>query len=125
MRVTRVEVVRNKEPIPLPVPWLAAWREPSGEPLTALNTTFYRLYTDQGIVGVGPYSGGNPALVVGTDPFQVGAFWEAHLSGRRAGASGKSAAGLEIALWDIIGKAAGLPLHKLLGADDREIAYLT
>jgi L-alanine-DL-glutamate epimerase-like enolase superfamily enzyme len=116
MKVVRAEVVRNREPIPLPRPWLAAWREPSGEPLNALNYAFYRLYTDEGIVGVGPYSGASPALVGGVDPFRVGAFWETHLSGRRAGTSGKGAAGLEIALWDIVGKAAGLPLHKLWGA---------
>jgi D-galactarolactone cycloisomerase len=116
MQVTRVETVRNKDPIPLPMPWLAAWREPGGEPVTSVNYAFYQLHTDEGIVGVGPYSGGNPALVGGIDPFQVGAFWEAHLSGRRAGMSNKGAAGFEIALWDIIGQVAGLPICQLLGA---------
>jgi D-galactarolactone cycloisomerase len=124
MKVTRVEIVRNREPIPLPFPWVSAWREPNGEPVTGINYAFYRLYTDEGIIGVGPYSGGDPALVGGTDPFQVGAFWERHLSGRRAGTSGRRAAGFEIALWDIIGKAAGLPVCKLLGArKDRLMVY--
>ena len=116
MQVTKVEVVRNKDPIPLSLPWLSAWREPNGEPVTSVNYGFYRVHTDEGIVGIGPYSGGNPSLVDGIDPFLVGAFWEAHLSGRRAGMSGRGAAGFEIALWDIIGKAAGLPIYKLLGA---------
>jgi len=28
MKVTKVEIVRSQEPIPLPAPWRAAWREP-------------------------------------------------------------------------------------------------
>jgi D-galactarolactone cycloisomerase len=124
MQVTRVEVVRSKEPIWLPQPWLAAWREPSGEPITTLEFACYKVYTDEGIVGIGPYTGADPALAQGIDPFQVGAFWDAHMSGRRAGTSGKGASGLEIALWDIVGKAANLPLHKLLGAyRDRIMVY--
>jgi L-alanine-DL-glutamate epimerase-like enolase superfamily enzyme len=116
MRVTKAEIVRGKEPIRLPEPWLAAWCEPDGKPVTSFEFACYKLYTDEGIVGIGPYTGGNPALVEGVDPFMVRAFWDFYMSGRRAGNAGHSAAGLEIALWDIIGKAAGLPLYKLLGA---------
>jgi D-galactarolactone cycloisomerase len=124
VRVSKVEVVRSKEPIPLPQPWLAAWREPEGKPVNSLLFAFYKVYTDEGIVGIGPYTGGNPALVEGIDPFQVGAFWQTHMSGKRSGNAGRGAAGLEIALWDIIGKAAGLPLYKLLGAcRDRIMVY--
>lgn len=124
MRVTHVEVVRNKEPIPLPMPWQAAWRAPDGVPATSLGYAFYKVYTDEGIVGLGPYTGASPALVEGIDPFHIGAFWETHMGGRRAGNSGKQASGLEIALWDILGKAAGQPIYKLLGAHrDRILVY--
>ena len=129
MKVIKVEIVRNKEPIPLPVPWLAAWRAPGGVPATSLGYAFYKVYTDEGIVGLGPYTGADPALVEtpgrqGIDPFHIGAFWEAHMGGRRSGASGKQASGLEIALWDIVGKAAGQPIYKLLGAHrDRILVY--
>jgi len=124
VRVSKVEVVRSKEPIPLPQPWRAAWREPEGKPVTSLPFAFYKVYTDEGIVGIGPYTGGDPALAEGIDPFQVGAFWQTHMSGKRSGNAGRGAAGLEIALWDIIGKAAGLPLYKLLGAcRDRIMVY--
>jgi L-alanine-DL-glutamate epimerase-like enolase superfamily enzyme len=122
MKVTKAEIVRGKEPILLPEPWLAAWCEPDGTPVTSFDFACYRLYTDEGIVGVGPYTGGSPALVEGVDPFMVRAFWDVYMSGRRAGNSGHNAAGLEIALWDIIGKAAGLPLYKLLGAHKDRIA---
>lgn len=124
MKVTKAEIVRGKEPIALPEPWLAAWREPDGEPVTTFEFAFYRLYTDEGIVGIGPYTGADPALVEGVDPSMVGAFWERHMSGRRSEMSGKGAAGLEIALWDIVGKAANLPIYKLLGAcRDRIMVY--
>ncbi|MGC9348600.1 MAG: mandelate racemase/muconate lactonizing enzyme family protein [Anaerolineae bacterium] len=124
MKVIRVEVVQREEPIPLPSPWRAAWREPAGTPTTAFQLSFYRLTTDEGIVGLGPYSGGDPRLALGVDPFQVGAFWVSHMSGKRAGTSGKGASGLEIALWDIIGKATDQPIYRLLGAQrDRMLVY--
>ncbi|MCS6861294.1 MAG: hypothetical protein NZT92_13340, partial [Abditibacteriales bacterium] len=124
MKVTRVEIVSSPAPIPLPEPWRAAWREPSGQPVTAFEFALYKVHTDEGIVGIGPYTGAPPALVEGCDPFRVEAFWLRHMSGQRADNYGKGAAGLEIALWDIIGKAAQLPVHKSLGAcRDRILVY--
>jgi L-alanine-DL-glutamate epimerase-like enolase superfamily enzyme len=116
MKVTQAEVVRSTEPIPLPEPWLPAWRAPDGVPATALPFAFYKLTTDDGIVGIGPYTGADPGLAKGVDPGHVGAFWSAHIGGRRSGNAGKRASGLEIALWDIIGRAAQQPVHRLLGA---------
>lgn len=115
MKVTKVEIVRGKDPIPLPVPWRAAWTEPSGKHKTSLPLSFYKVYTDEGIVGIGPHTGAPPSLVEGFDPFCVGEFWNMHMSGKREGTSGKRAAGLEIALWDIVGKAANRPVCELLG----------
>ena len=124
MKVTRSEVIRSREPIPLPQPWLAAWREPRGKPLLSLEFACYKVYTDQGIVGYGPYTGGDPALLDGIDPYRVGAFWDKHMSGRRAGTSGRDAAGLEIALWDIVGKSVNLAASRFLGAyRDRIMVY--
>jgi D-galactarolactone cycloisomerase len=116
MKVTKVETVRNKEPISLPEPWLSAWNAPGGRPLTSLGFSFYKVHTDEGIVGIGPDTGASTHMVLGADPFMVGEFWSKHMSGKRSGTWGKGTAGLEIALWDIIGKAAGQPVHKLLGA---------
>ena len=115
MKVTKVEIVRSKEPIPLPIPWRAAWTEPSGPFRTSLGYAFYKVYTDEGIVGIGPHTGGSPSLAEGFDPFHVGEFWNMHMSGKKEGTSGKGAAGLEMALWDIVGKAANKPVAELLG----------
>ena len=94
---------------------------------------FVQLTTDDGIVGVGeayvapvgPHLGadllgdGADRHLVGRSPFDVEAFW------RRAYGSGYALrpdptlcgvlSALEMACWDIIGKAAGRPVYDLLG----------
>ncbi len=86
------------------------------------------VHTDQGLVGVGP--GMDPSLLpavraqlVGKDPFDV----EQHAASLRYYAQGlpyRGVAGVDIALWDIIGKACGQPLYKLWGGGrDRAIPY--
>ncbi len=117
MKIIRAEVLRTPEPVPLAHPYRAAWTEPYGALARTISFAFYRLTTDDGLVGYGPFSGHrDAAAVIGRDPTDVGAFWEETMGGRRAGNSGQSAAGLEIAMWDLIGKAAGLPVYRLLGA---------
>jgi L-alanine-DL-glutamate epimerase-like enolase superfamily enzyme len=125
MKVTKVETVRSKEPIMLPEPWRAAWNEPSGKPITSFGFSFHKVYTDEGIVGIGPYTRHpDPSLLEGFDPFRVEEFWNTHMSGKGEGTSGSRAAGLEIALWDIIGKVADKPVHKILGAcRDKILVY--
>ena len=124
MKIQNAEVVRIKDAVRLPAPWYPAWRAPSGAATHALSFTIYRLTSDEGIVGVGPYTGAPPKMALGLNPFNTGAFWSDHMSGMRAGLSGKGASGLEIALWDIAGKAAGQPIHRLLGSRrDRLLAY--
>ena len=124
MKVTKAEVIRSKSPVLLPQPWKAAWREPEGPPVESFDFSMYKLHTDEDIIGIGPYTGGDPSLAIGLDPFRVEEFWFNNMSGRRWDNSDKGASGLEIALWDIVGKAAGLPLYKLLGAyRDKILVY--
>ena len=99
-----------------------------------------RVYTDEGIDGVGEVSPMNAAvthtmveralapLVVGEDPFDVEKIW--HKMFHRpyklgpTGAQLEAMAGIDIALWDIMGKAAGQPVYRLLGGkfrDDAEV----
>ncbi|SPE34457.1 Mandelate racemase/muconate lactonizing enzyme, C-terminal domain protein [Candidatus Sulfopaludibacter sp. SbA3] len=94
-----------------------------------------RIYTDQGIVGQGESTDaaqGNVPLIrsfarllVGQDPLNIeAAFERIRTSGIFAGAqSGQyvtALTGVEIALWDIAGKALGLPVYQLLGGKVRD-----
>jgi len=122
LKVTKVEVLHGREPVALPEPWVAAW---SGEPRTQLDFTAYRVHTDEGVEGVGPFTGDrDPEWLLGTDPFHVGGMWDQYLSGRGEGGDPRRGAGLEIALWDIMGKASGQPVYRLLGAfSDQALVY--
>ena len=97
--------------------------------------THIRVYTDNGIFGhgestdaaVGTVSLVNQfrRLLVGQDPLNVDALWERiRVSGIFAGAQGgqyvTALTGVEIALWDLAGKALGLPVYQLLGGKFRD-----
>src|SRR6516162_7293807 len=97
--------------------------------------THVRVYNDQGFYGQGESTDaavGTAALVsqfrrllVGQDPLNVDALWERlRVSGIFAGAQGgqyvTALSGLEIALWDLAGKALGLPVYQLLGGKFRD-----
>jgi galactonate dehydratase len=67
-------------------------------------------------------------LLIGEDPLDRRRLWNRMrgvLSGRSGGILIEAIAGLDIALWDIAGKAAGLPVFKLLGGVGRShiLAY--
>jgi L-alanine-DL-glutamate epimerase-like enolase superfamily enzyme len=87
-----------------------------------------KIETDQGLAGIGP--GIDPGLLdavraqlAGQDPFDT-ARHAARLRYYAAGASYRGSGCVDIALWDLIGKACGQPLYKLLGGGkDRVIPY--
>src|SRR4030095_6579904 len=67
-------------------------------------------------------------LLTGQDPLMVERLWErmyrADRGIKRQGVAAYALSALDIALWDIVGQAAGLPLYKLWGAlTDRVPAY--
>jgi L-alanine-DL-glutamate epimerase-like enolase superfamily enzyme len=62
-------------------------------------------------------------LLIGSDPFEIGAFWErayyaTAMNGRR-GVVIHALSAIEMALWDLCGKAVGKPVHALLGGEPR------
>lgn len=68
------------------------------------------------------------AVLIGEDPLFVERLWErmfrADMGIKKQGVAAYAVAALDIGLWDIAGKAAGLPLYKLWGAvTDRIPAY--
>jgi D-galactarolactone cycloisomerase len=108
------------------------------EPFTSSRGWFYKtkgalvveIRTDAGITGWGDCYG--PAAVcraivetllkpslLGRDPFDVEVIWEAlYNKVKDYGLTGMTISGIsgvDIALWDIVGKACGQPVHKLLG----------
>jgi len=97
--------------------------------------THIRIYTDQGIYGQGEATDaavgtsslirGWKRMLIGRDPLNVEAIWERiRTLGIFAGAQGgqyiTALSGLEIALWDLAGKALGLPVYQLLGGKFRD-----
>jgi L-alanine-DL-glutamate epimerase-like enolase superfamily enzyme len=105
-----------------------AW-DPGGRLHFAIGGGAYvEVHTDAGLTGIGP--GCAPDLVptikahlVGKDPFDV----EQHVATLRYYAQGvpyRGPAGVDIALWDLIGKACDQPLYKLWGgAKDKVMPY--
>jgi len=128
LKITKIEVVQNKKPIDLPEAWRPAWNMPDVKPVRTTGFAFYKVCTDEGIVGIGPCSARvDPSVgssLIGHDPAYVERFWDIYMSGRGAVLGRGSCGGLEIALWDIVGKTVGKPVYKLLGAyRDKVMAY--
>jgi galactonate dehydratase len=94
-----------------------------------------RVYTDQGIIGQGETTDaaqGNVPLIqsfgrllIGQDPLRIEAAFErirtsGVFAGAQAGQYVTALTGVETALWDIAGKALGLPVYQLLGGKVRD-----
>jgi galactonate dehydratase len=95
-----------------------------------------KVHTDEGLVGLGePYLENHADAVIaevqrlepfliGQDPTRIEHLWDVMYNsglGYKGGPIKMSAlSGIDIALWDIAGKAAGLPIHQLLGGATRD-----
>jgi L-rhamnonate dehydratase len=102
-----------------------------------------RVSTDAGITGLGEVDS-NPtviksiieappshktacglrSLLIGQDPSDISGLWQRMYRGSlyygRRGAAVHAISGIDIALWDIAGQAAGKPIHDLLGGARRD-----
>ncbi len=121
MKITGIRIERFG--VPLDPPFPAAW-DPN--PRTSFAVTIVRVETDEGVVGIGSgdtmdgfeafehlFLGADPLAIarhvraLETIDFHAGRYWP-----------------LEVALWDIAGKVAGLPVATLFGgASDGIPAY--
>lgn len=94
------------------------------------NWVFVKVYTDEGLTGIGEATGGLSArpgeaqvhelerFVIGEDPLQPERLWQKMYKGLFLGINvGMNA--IEIACWDILGKSLNTPLWKLLGGKQR------
>src|SRR5262249_7311095 len=101
-----------------------------------------QVHTDAGITGIGevdssPYvakaiidapSSHSVArslreLLIDQDPFEISALWHRMYKGTvfygRRGAVIHAMSGIDIALWDLVGKATAQPIYKLIGGAQR------
>lgn len=103
-------------------------------PSEGVAVTLVRLITDDGLEGWGTIGIASPAfgrliehhlapIVVGASVFDVELIWEklfrSTINMGRKGFVLEAISAIDIALWDLIGKAAGQPLYNLLGGRTR------
>ncbi|HZO99137.1 MAG TPA: enolase C-terminal domain-like protein [Terriglobales bacterium] len=94
-----------------------------------------KVTTDEGVYGLGSVGVGSgsaayvinhhlKSIVLGESPFDVEALWEkmfrSTLNYGRKGLVLEAISGIDLALWDIMGKAAGQPVYNLLGGKTRD-----
>lgn len=121
MKITGIEITHHR--LPLDPPFNASW---DTRPRTHFDATVTRVHTDAGLTGVASGDmmvgfAGHEHLFIGQDPlaierhfrvlenidFHYGRCWP-----------------LDLALWDLAGKIAGLPVWQMLGGrSDRVAAY--
>ena len=143
MKITRLEVFTLKAPQSGRPHWVSHFIVPTA------NEILVRIYTDEGIDGFGlatsytpidfavkAFKSGIGDLIIGEDPLAPERVYKklfALTTSRLASEKGWSreaviriSSAIDIALWDIVGKAANLPLYRIFGGFRSEVpAYVT
>jgi D-galactarolactone cycloisomerase len=132
VKITDVKTIRLRATIPAEGQVLSR----SGVRNTR-STTLVQVETDDGVSGIGSCSGNGELieiiiekvlkpLLVGMDPTAIEDIWDrAYMRGghKEFGTRGigiVALSGVDIALWDILGKVRGLPIYQLLGGKCRD-----
>ncbi len=131
MKITRVEAIHLRLP------------EVNERCDGSQETLVVKLHTDQGLVGVGEVDSsslvakaiieaplshkicrGLAECILGEDPFEIDRLvykmYEGSIFFGRQGAAIQAMSGVEIALWDLVGKVTGRPVYQLLGGGFRK-----
>ena len=106
------------------------------------SAVIVQVYTDEGLIGIGESAcfGGPPqstkdlienelkGIVLGEDATNIEHIWQKMFCQTRQHGRGgiiyAAMSGIDIALWDLLGKKAGLPVYKLLGGyADKLVPY--
>ena len=118
MKITDVEVLR-----------MQAHAEPHN------NWLFVRIHTDSGITGIGEGSlqykdvalvaeiENFAAFLRGKDPFQIEHIWTSlhrRVTWTGGAVTMSAISAIDLALWDIKGKALGVPVYELIGGKVRD-----
>jgi L-alanine-DL-glutamate epimerase-like enolase superfamily enzyme len=112
-----------------------ARRQPGAEAPDSISNVIVQVHTDEGLTGLGTVGVGSPAagpviehhlapLLLGQNPFNVEMLWQTMyrhtVNIGRKGLVLEALSALDIALWDILGKATGQPIYNLLGGRTRD-----
>jgi L-alanine-DL-glutamate epimerase-like enolase superfamily enzyme len=137
MQATIIMKITRVEPIQLRLPQVTERCDGSQE------TLLVKVHTDAGLTGVGEVDSsalvakaiieaplshkicrGLAECVIGQDPFEIDRLlyrmYEGSIFFGRQGAAIQAMSGIEIALWDILGKATQRPVYQLLGGGFRK-----
>ncbi len=151
MKITDVKV----HVIPMSASWLSEgvianpmsiypeYKEKRSSWFGTMAAAIVEIVTDEGLHGLGTVGGGKGRLaptiieeqfrnlLVGKDPFAIERLWEqmfraSQFYGRK-GAVIEVISGVDLALWDLVGKAVGAPVYQLVGGKtkDRIPVYVT
>ena len=98
------------------------------------NILYVRIHTDEGLVGLGETFSGAEAVaawvhetaartLVGADALAIERIWHELnpiIGFNATGVEARGRSAIDIALWDILGQVAGLPIYQLLGGAVRD-----
>ena len=124
MKIATIETFDLTCPLNRPFGWSQGWIDQRG-------TTLVKITTDNGLAGWGEGAESSiinhllGPLLIGANPMDRAGLWErmfhALYNGNNAvGLAGSALSALDIALWDLAGKAANLPICTLLGGKIRD-----
>jgi len=98
------------------------------------NLCYVRVHTDEGLCGLGETFFGAEAVsawvhetaatyLLGKDPLRIDSHWHGlnpFVGFNAAGVENRGRSAIDIALWDLLGKVCGQPIHQLLGGASRD-----
>ncbi len=105
------------------------WMGPGQDPYAI------ELHTDEGVTGVAANYGGGPfacgviqkhfsRFLLGQDPFNIELIWDqmyrSVMPYGLGGVTSMAMSGVDLALWDLVGKALGQPVYRLIGGKTKE-----
>lgn len=125
---TTSKVNRSSNPSDLKITDMRIATVSNGTAFTNARNVIVRIYTNQGIYGLGEVrDGGDPryalmlkSRLLGKNPCNVEMLFKTIKQFGGHGRVGGGVSGVEMALWDLVGKAYGVPVWQLLGGRYRD-----
>ena len=116
MKIIEVKIYNLRYPLVQPFANSQTWSK-------ARRAGIVEIRTDAGITGWGegsstPSQAAIDTCLIGKDPFDIEVIW--NTMHQRGGSNPAAISGVDIALWDILGKALDQPIYRLLGGAFRD-----